>query len=190
VVNDSITAVDTLSYLRLYREKSTSKVRDEVDTKKENLFVVAASDIPFLTFIFNDLLELSNSEKFFRTKFSIIGFQELFKMNSIDIKYKNNFRLKFTSKGRIDYNDEKTINFMEVYQDTFKMSPQENAFLGYDLLLSMINTLYPVEKEVVKIPFQGHYNYCDYRQIGSNNGFENKFVKLYEYSDYILHQLK
>ena len=79
---------------------------------------------------------------------------------------------------------------MEDYQDTFKMSPQENAFLGYDLLLSMINTFYPVEKEVVKIPFQGHYNYCDYRQIGSNNGFENKFVKLYEYSDYILHQLK
>ena len=190
VVNDSITAVDTLSYLRLYRGKSTSTVRDEVDTKKENLFVVAASDIPFLTFIFNDLLELSNSEKFFRTKFSIIGFQEIFKMNSIDIKYKNNFRLKFTSKGRIDYGNEKTINFMEDYQDTFKMSPQENAFLGYDLLMSMINTLYPVEKEVVKIPFQGHYNYCDYKQIGSNNGFENKVVKLFEYSDYMLNQLK
>lgn len=190
VVNDSITAVDTLSFLRLYRGKSTSTVRNEVDTKKENLFVVAASDIPFLTFVFNDLLELSNSEKFFRTKFSIIGFQELFKMNSIDIKYKNNFRLKFTSKGRIDYSNEKTINFMEDYQDTFKMSPQENAFLGYDLLMSMINTLYPVEKEVVKIPLQGHYNYCDYRQIGSNNGFENKVVKLFEYSDYMLHQLK
>ena len=56
--------------------------------------------------------------------------------------------------------------------------------------MSMINTLYPVEKEVVKIPFQGHYNYCDYRQIGSNNGFENKVVKLFEYSDYMLHQLK
>ena len=190
VVNDSITAIDTLSYLRLYREKSTSTVRDEVDAKKENLFVVAASDIPFLTFIFNDLLELSNSEKFFQTKFSIIGFQELFKMNSIDIKYKNNFRLKFTSKGRIDYNNEKTINFIQDFQDTFKMSPQENAFLGYDLLMSMINTLYPIEKEVVKIPFQGHYNYCDYRQIGSNNGFENKVVQLFEYSGYILHQLK
>ena len=190
VINDTITAMDTLSYLRLYRGESTSSIRDEVDAKKENLFVVAASDIPFLTFIFNDLLELSNSEKFFRTKFSILGFQELFDMNSIDIKYKNNFRLKFSSKGRIDYSEKKTINFVEKYQDKFKMSPQENAFLGYDLLISMISNLYPVDREVVKIPFQGHYNYCDFKQIGSNNGFENKVVKLFEYSDYKLNQLK
>ena len=45
-INDSITAIDTLSYLRLYRE-STSSIRDVVDAKKENLFVVAVSDIPF-----------------------------------------------------------------------------------------------------------------------------------------------
>ena len=190
VINDSITAIDTLSYLRLFRGESTSSIRDVVDSKKENLFVVAASDIPFLTFIFNDLLELSNSEKFFRAKFSILGFQELFDMNSIDIKYKNNFRLKFSSKGRIDYSNEKSINFVEEYQDKFKMSPQENAFLGYDLLISMISNLYPVDKEVDNTPFQGHYNYCDYKQIGSNNGFENKVVKLYEYSDYKLYQLK
>ena len=56
-INDSITAIDTLSYLRLYRGESTSSIRDVVDAKKENLFVVAASDIPFLTFIFNDLLD-------------------------------------------------------------------------------------------------------------------------------------
>ena len=189
-INDSITAIDTLSYLRLYRGESTSSIRDVVDAKKENLFVVAASDIPFLTFIFNDLLELSNSEKFFRTKFSILGFQELFDMNSIDIKYKNNFRLKFSSKGRIDYSNEKSINFVEEYRDKFNMSPQENAFLGYDLLTSMISNLYPVDNEVDKTPFKGHYNYCDYKQIGSNNGFENKVVKLFEYSDYKLHQLK
>ena len=69
------------------------------------------------------------------------------------------------------------------------MNPQENAFLGYDLLLSMINTLYPVKKVEVHTPFQGHFNYFDYQQIGLNNGFENKFVKLFEYSDYTLHQL-
>ena len=179
-----------MSYLRLYRGESTSSIRDVVDAKKENLFVVAASDIPFLTFIFNDLLELSNSEKFFRTKFSILGFQELFDMNSIDIKYKNNFRLKFSSKGRIDYGNEKSINFVEEYRDKFNMSPQENAFLGYDLLISMISNLYPVDNEVDKTPFQGNYNYCDYKQIGFNNGYENKVVKLFEYSDYKLHQLK
>ena len=138
----------------------------------------------------NDILELSNSEKFYRTKLSIIGFQELFEMNSIDIKYKNNFKLKFTSKGRIDYAHDKTINFIENYKDKFEMSPQENAFLGYDLLLSMINTLYPINKGEVYPPFQGHFNYSDYKQIGLNNGFENKVVKLFEYSDYTIDQIK
>ena len=190
VINDSITSIDTLTLLRLYRGETTSLIRDEVDAKKENLFVVAASDIPFLTFIFNDILELSNSEKFYRTKLLIIGFQELFDMNSIDIKYKNNFKLKFTSKGRIDYAHDKTIDFIEDYKDKFKMNPQENAFLGNDLLLSMINTLYPVKKGEVYTPFQGHFNYSDYKQIGLNNGFENKVVKLFEYSDYTLHQIK
>ena len=190
IINDSITSIDTLTLLRLYRGESTSLIRDEVDAKKENLFVVAASDIPFLTFIFNDILELSNSEKFYRTKLLIIGFQELFDMNSIDIKYKNNFKLKFTSKGRIDYAHDKTIDFIEDYKDKFKMNPQENAFLGNDLLLSMINTLYPVKKGEVYTPFQGHFNYSDYKQIGLNNGFENKVVKLFEYSDYTLHQIK
>ena len=33
--NDSITAIDTLSYLRLYRGESTSPIRDVVDAKKE-----------------------------------------------------------------------------------------------------------------------------------------------------------
>ena len=34
------------------------------------------------------------------------------------------------------------------------MSPQENAFLGYDLLTSMISNLYPVDNEVDKTPFK------------------------------------
>ncbi len=188
-VNDSIVLIDTLTPLKLSRGESTSIVKNQIDSKKENLFVVAASDIPFLTFIFNDLLEISNSEEFHRARFSILGFQQLFDMNSIDIKYKNSFKLKFTSNGRIDYKNDHTTKFIENYQHKFDMKPQENAFLGYDLLLSMINHIYPVNNESVT-KFTGHLNQCDYKQIGTNNGFENKVVKLFEYSDYDLNQIK
>ena len=188
-VNDSVFEIDSLTVVELTRGKPTYKAQKEIDRKKENLFVVAANDIPFLTYVFNDVLELSNSEKFHKSSFTILSFQKIFDMSTIDIKYKNQFNIKFSSSGMIDYNDEFTLDFINNYQEKFSMIPQENSFLGYDLLNSMINAVYPVESDN-SLEYVGHYNNSDFQQIGINNGFENKVVKLFEYSDFTLKELK
>ena len=110
-------------------------------------------------------------------------------MSTIDIKYKNQFNIKFSSSGMIDYNDEFTLDFINNYQEKFSMIPHESSFLGYDLLNSMINAIYPVEFDS-SLEYFGHYNNSDFQQIGINNGFENKVVKLFEYSDFTLKELK
>ena len=189
VVNDSVFEIDSLTVVELTRGKPTYKAQKEIDRKKENLFVVAANDIPFLTYVFNDVLELSNSEKFHKSSFTILSFQKIFDMSTIDIKYKNQFNIKFSSSGMIDYNDEFTLDFINNYQEKFSMIPHENSFLGYDLLNSMINAVYPVESDN-SLEYVGHYNNSDFQQIGINNGFENKVVKLFEYSDFTLKELK
>ena len=176
-VNDSVFEIDSLTVVELTRGKPTYKAQKEIDRKKENLFVVAANDIPFLTYVFNDVLELSNSEKFHKSSFTILSFQKIFDMSTIDIKYKNQFNIKFSSSGMIDYNDEFTLDFINNYQEKFSMIPHENSFLGYDLLNSMINAVYPVESDN-SLEYVGHYNNSDFQQIGINNGFENKVVKL------------
>lgn len=188
-VNDSVFEIDSLTVVELIRGKPTYKAQKEIDRKKENLFVVAANDIPFLTYVFNDVLELSNSEKFHKSSFTILSFQKIFDMSTIDIKYKNQFNIKFSSSGMIDYNDEFTLDFINNYQEKFSMIPHENSFLGYDLLNSMINAVYPVESDN-SLEYVGHYNNSDFQQIGINNGFENKVVKLFEYSDFTLKELK
>ena len=188
-VNDSVFEIDSLTVVELTRGKPTYKAQKEIDRKKENLFVVAANDIPFLTYVFNDVLELSNSEKFHKSSFTILSFQKIFDMSTIDIKYKNQFNIKFSSSGMIDYNDEFTLDFINNYQEKFSMIPHENSFLGYDLLNSMINAVYPVESDN-SLKYVGHYNNSDFQQIGINNGFENKVVKLFEYSDFTLKELK
>ena len=188
-VNDSVFKIDSLTVVELTRGKPTYKAQKEIDRKKENLFVVAANDIPFLTYVFNDVLELSNSEKFHKSSFTILSFQKIFDMSTIDIKYKNQFNIKFSSSGMIDYNDEFTLDFINNYQEKFSMIPHENSFLGYDLLNSMINAVYPVESDN-SLKYVGHYNNSDFQQIGINNGFENKVVKLFEYSDFTLKELK
>ncbi len=188
-VNDSVYEIDSLTVIELIRGKPTYKAQKEIDKKRENLFVVAANDIPFLTYVFNDVLELSNSEKFHKSSFTILSFQKIFDMSTIDIKYKNQFNIKFSSSGMIDYNDEFTLDFINNYQEKFSMVPHENSFLGYDLLNSMINAVYPVEFDS-SLEYVGHYNNSDFQQIGINNGFENKVVKLFEYSDFTLKELK
>ena len=188
-VNDSVFEIDSLTVVELIRGKPTYKAQKEIDRKKENLFVVAANDIPFLTYVFNDVLELSNSEKFHKSSFTILSFQKIFDMSTIDIKYKNQFNIKFSSSGMIDYNDEFTLDFINNYQEKFSMIPHENSFLGYDLLNSMINAVYPVESDN-SLEYVGHYNNSDFQQIGINNGFENKVVKLFEYSDFTLKELE
>ena len=188
-VNDSVFEIDSLTVVELTRGKPTYKAQKEIDRKKENLFVVAANDIPFLTYVFNDILEISNSEKFHKSSFTILSFQKIFDMSTIDIKYKNQFNIKFSSSGMIDYNDEFTLDFINNYQEKFSMIPHENSFLGYDLLNSMINAVYPVESDN-SLEYVGHYNNSDFQQIGINNGFENKVVKLFEYSDFTLKELK
>ena len=75
-VNDSVIEIDSLNVVELTRGKPTYKAQKEID--KENLFVVAANDIPFLTYVFNDVLELSNSEKFHKSSFTILSFSEDF----------------------------------------------------------------------------------------------------------------
>ena len=77
-VNDSVIEIDSLNVVELTRLKPTYKAQKEIDKKRENLFVVAANDIPFLTYVFNDVLELSNSEKFHKSSFTILSFQKIF----------------------------------------------------------------------------------------------------------------
>ena len=81
------------------------------------------------------------------------------------------------------------LDFINNYQEKFSMVPHEKSFLGYDLLNSMINAVYPVEFDN-SLEYVGHYNNSDFQQIGINNGFENKVVKLFEYSDFTLKELK
>mgnify|MGYP003689532919 FL=1 len=62
------------------------------------------------------------------------------------------------------------------------MKPELNAFIGYDLTLSIITHLFGNDKSELK----GMYNEMNFDQIDPQSGFENKSVKLLKYQDYKL----
>ena len=60
--------------------------------------------------------------------------------------------------------------------------PKINAFIGYDLTISIFNKLFSNNKSVLN----GMYNNMNFEQIDNQSGFENSAIKLLKYQDYKL----
>ena len=179
--NDSLSMSDSIKTIALEHTSNFKKVKN-ISKSDTNIFVIASSDIPFISFVFTKLIVLSNSSQHYNSNFKVFGFEEVLKMNTIDEKYKQLFNLHVSSKGNVNYDDDDVTSFIKLFYETFEMKPELNAFIGYDLTLSIINQLFGNEKSESK----GMYNEMNFDQIDQQSGFENKAVKLLKYQDYKL----
>ena len=179
--NDSLSMSDSIKTIALEHTSNFKKVKN-ISKSDTNIFVIASSDIPFISFVFTKLIVLSNSSQHYNSNFKVFGFEEVLKMNTIDEKYKQLFNLHVSSKGNVNYDDDDVTSFIKLFYETFEMKPELNAFIGYDLTLSIINQLFGNEKSESK----GMYNEMNFDQIDHQSGFENKAVKLLKYQDYKL----
>lgn len=179
--NDSLSLKDSIKTIVLEHTSNFNKVKN-ISKTDTNIFVIASSDIPFISFVFTKLIGLSNSSQHYNSNFKVFGFEEVLKMNTIDEKYKEVFNLHVSSKGNVNYDNDDVTSFIKLFYETFEMKPELNAFIGYDLTLSIINQLFGNEKSESK----GMYNKMNFDQIDQQSGFENKAVKLLKYQDYKL----
>ena len=140
-----------------------------------------------MTYVFNKVIEMSNSKNYFKYKFAIVGFEDIFNMNTIDDIYKNKFNLQFISKGLINYEDVKTLKFMDSYRSNFEMEPDELSFIAFDMVMSIFNDIYPTDAPSKE--YQGIYNNVKFEKIGPNSGFENKAIKIFRYKNYKVYQI-
>ena len=186
-VNDSIFEIDSINPILLKRGDKFSSVTNKLLKKDTNLIVLTAYDIPFMTYVFNKVIEMSNSKDFFKYKFAITGFEDIFNMNTTDDIYKNKFNLQFISKGLIDYEEYKTLEFIDTYRTNFEMEPDKLSFIAFDMVMSIFNKVYPSKLETEE--YDGLYNNVNFEKIGPNSGFENKSIKIFRYNNYKVHQI-
>ena len=184
---DSNVIFDSIMPLYLSRGDNFTKVNKLFSIKDTNVIIIADTDIPFMTYVFNKLIELSNSEDFYNYKFMISGFEELMEMNTIDDRYKNKFSTHFVSKGMIDYKSDDVNHFINDYQKEFNMHTDEVSIIAYDLVLSIFNSVFPTNAS--NLIYNGLFNKVNYQKIGPESGYENKAVKLYKYNNYFLQQI-
>ena len=170
LIMDSLNKIDSILPILLKRGDDWGHLLDKLSKKKSNLIVITSNQVPFLTYAFNQIIEFSNTQNHYRSNFEIFGFEDLYRMKTIDVLYKNKFNLHFVSKGIPNLNSQQAEDFNKIYKDVFSAEPTKFSYLGYDILRGLINDV-------------------NYNRIDLGSGSENNLVKFYNIKNYNLNQI-
>lgn len=188
LIKDSLKEVDSILPTLLKRGDDWSHLLDKLSKKKSNLIIITSNQVPFLTYAFNKIIEFSNSQEHYKSDFEIFGFEDIYRINTIDVIYKNKFNLHFVSKGIPDLNSNRIAEFKDKYRDFFSAEPTKYSYLGYDIVKSIFMKIYP-DKLNSESYYQGLLNDVFYNRIDLGSGSENSLVNFYRIEDYNLIQI-
>jgi hypothetical protein len=138
---------------------------------------------------------LINTYEFRKYQLTLYGMEEWKEMQTIDEKYKNNFNLHIPLSGRVDYSNNKTIEFINSYRESYDFDPDKFSFIGFDIAYNSLKGLMLSNGDISDYykSLDSHHNgfYLKYNvfQVDSKSGYENKGVHLYHYKDYQLIRL-
>ena len=187
-IQDSLKELDSILPTLLKRGDDWSNLLDNLSKKKSNLIVITSNQVPFLTYAFNKIIEFSNSQNHYKSDFEIFGFEDLYRIKTIDVIYKNKFNLHFVSKGIPDLTSIRIVEFKDKYRDFLSAEPTKYSYLGYDIVKSIFMKIYP-DKLNSESYYQGLLNDVFYNRIGPGSGSENNLVNFYRIEDYNLIQI-
>ena len=187
-IKDSLKELDSILPTLLKRGGDWSHLLDKLSKKKRNLIVITSNQVPFLTYAFNKIIEFSNSQNHYKSEFEIFGFEDLYRIKTIDVIYKNKFNLHFVSKGVPDLSSIRIAEFKDKYRDFLSAEPTKYSYLGYDIVKSIFMKIYP-DKLNSDSYYQGLLNDVFYNRIDLGSGSENNLVNFYRIQDYSLIQI-
>jgi len=188
LIKDSLKEVDSILPTLLKRGDDWSHLLDKLSKKKSNLIIITSNQVPFLTYAFNKIIEFSNSQEHYKSDFEIFGFEDIYRIKTIDVIYKNKFNLHFVSKGIPDFNSNRIAEFKDKYRDFLSAEPTKYSYLGYDIVKSIFMKIYP-DKLNSESYYQGLLNDVFYNRIDLGSGSENSLVNFYRIEDYNLIQI-
>ena len=188
LIKDSLKKLDSILPTLLKRGDDWSHLLDKLSKKKSNLIIIISNQVPFITYAFNKIIEFSNSQEHYKSDFEIFGFEDIYRIKTIDVIYKNKFNLHFVSKGIPDFNSNRIAEFKDKYRDFLFAEPTKYSYLGYDIVKSIFMKIYPYKLNSESY-YQGLLNDVFYNRIDLGSGSENNLVNFYRIEDYNLIQI-
>jgi LysM repeat protein len=187
-LSDTLNNFDSIPLILVKRGDRWSDLKNKLSKRTDNTFIILSNNVPFLTYAFNNIIGFSNSRSHYRSKFKVFGFEDLYRMNTIEVKYKEKFDLHFSSNGIANYDSLNLIKFIDNYKNIFLSEPNELAFEGYDMVKSIFLQVFPPNYSTENT-YSGLKNDVIFYKIEENSGSENITVKFYNLNNFVLNQL-
>jgi len=176
-------------------ESSLSNLKLALIKDKRNILVIPSSQVNFVSDLVNNKLNnIVNSDKYYDYEIVLFGLEEWMGMKLLDEKNKYKYQLHLPVAGIVDYHDEKVIEFIRSYRETFGTDPIKYSFLGFDATFNALKGLLVYGKnfssQYEHLKNNGFFINSDFYQLDSNSGFENRSVSIYKYENYQLIKLE
>jgi hypothetical protein len=150
------------------------------------------------SFIYSLLRKIDLDRKEFQ-KIVIYGMPQWMNFEHIDYEYYEKLNVRVSSNAYVDNNDSTVKNFRRKFYDTYGTIPENEAFLGYDLVIflgEMLNKygtgfLQQMDDSEVdlmhtKFNFQKVYqDNPDAVELNLIDRYENKYVNILEFNNFI-----
>lgn len=187
--------LDSLKSINLNSSSNLNQLKKHLKPNIENIIIVPSSDIGFVSNFMTRLSGLINTYEFRKYQLTVYGMEDWKEIQTIDEKYKNNFNLHIPLSGRIDYSNNKTVEFINSYREKYSFDPDRFSFIGFDIAYNSLKGLMLYNGNITDYYksldsyHQGYYIKSNVFQVDSKSGFENKGVHIYHYKDHQLIRL-
>lgn len=168
-------------------------VQQHMVAEKNNIIVDLSTDVGHVSNLITKLTTTMNSNPYSRYEVSIFGMEDWQTFETIDEKYKNRYKLSIVAPGYLDFNSEKSIEFIKKYRSKYGTDPDKFSFIGFDAAFTNLKGLFLYGTEFAKkydqLYSDGYYNNSEYKQAEPGSGYENKNAAIIQYDNYKLRKV-
>ncbi len=164
-------------------------VKNKLQENRRNIVVVPSTDLGFVSDFMNRLSNVKSSEY----DIQVIGMEKWQDYHNIDMVYKNRFKLTVPSSTFLNFEQESTQSFIDLYRKQYEQEPGSDgyAFLGFDVAWYFLSNLLKHG-----LDFPQHLNALEHNGIHLGFRFDpqpnatiNRHIYLLQYDNYELKRI-
>lgn len=187
ILTDSTAFNNSLSRI-IFSNNGLDSFMKTASPLRTNLVVVYGDNKAFVMDVMNKLNEFRDS-----LNIKVIGMPTWDRFNNMDNVQSNNMELMYFSTGFIDYQSQKTLEFVNEFKQRFEMEPDNYGFAGFDITYYMLNALFRFDNNLYRClehaPMKVLDGFYRFEKTGKAKNLENTYWNILRYNNYTIQKL-
>lgn len=183
ILNKGLTLKDSVIEV-----KGISGVKANYNPNKKNIVALFTNNQVYIQDFITQLYMFSNNKDI-----ELIGFGSMANIENLDQEYLNQLQFHFASASYVNYSDSLLFPMIKDYQAIYNTDPSEIYFNSYDLGMYYLGLLKSFGPDFIyqldKVKTEGLSTGFEFYHPDSETGFENRYTRIYKYSNYKLRKL-